>query len=74
MRAEEAGQKGREQRFYCAYSLWLQPESGVIEVVVAGHLDVHGGSVKGLLGSKSDLYCGVLGLRALQWSSCVISV
>lgn len=30
--------------------------------------------VQSLLGSKSGLYCGVLGLRVVLWSSCVMTM
>lgn len=46
----------------------------MLGVVIDGYLGFYGWSVKGLLGSKSGLYCGVWGLRAVLWSSCVMTM
>lgn len=71
------GAEHKMQFFLVAYSLpllWPRWVSGEMRVLVRGYLGVHGWSVKGLLGSKSGSYSGVLGLRAVPWSSCVMSM
>lgn len=57
-----------------SHPFWVWSVSGLMGDVVRGRFPFCAPIVRSLLGSKSSLYCGVQGHRAVLWSSCVMTM